>query len=69
MNPAASAFRAASARQKMVRLLTAWATGQGSAGDLALIDELSEALRLTWIYHIGQVVPAPVPYAAETFPR
>src|SRR5580700_11387898 len=46
--------------QKMVDLLTAWAAGEGSASDMALIDELSDALRLTSICGLGQVVPAPI---------
>jgi len=46
--------------QKMVDLLTAWAAGGGSPSDMALIDELSDALRLTSICGLGQVVPAPI---------
>jgi formate dehydrogenase beta subunit len=46
--------------QKMVDLLTGWARGDGSADDLALIDELSDAMRLTSICGLGQVVPAPI---------
>jgi len=53
--------------QKMVELLTAWAAGEGSAGDLALIDELSEALRLTSICGLGQVVPAPISSVLKHF--
>jgi formate dehydrogenase beta subunit len=53
--------------QKMVDLLTGWSQGQGSAGDLALIDELSDALRLTSICGLGQVVPAPIASVLKHF--
>ena len=51
----------------MVELLTGWTQGLGSAGDLALIDELSEALRLTSICGLGQVVPAPIASVLKHF--
>jgi len=44
----------------MVELLAGWTRGDGSSDDLALIDELSDALRLTSICGLGQVVPAPI---------
>jgi NADH:ubiquinone oxidoreductase subunit F (NADH-binding)/NADH:ubiquinone oxidoreductase subunit E len=53
--------------EKMVDLLTGWTQGQGSAGDLGLIDELSEALRLTSICGLGQVVPAPIASVLKHF--
>ena len=53
--------------EKMVDLLTGWTQGQGSDGDLALIDELSEALRLTSICGLGQVVPAPIASVLKHF--
>jgi formate dehydrogenase beta subunit len=53
--------------EKMVELLTGWTQGLGSAGDLALIDELSEALRLTSICGLGQVVPAPIASVLKHF--
>jgi NADH:ubiquinone oxidoreductase subunit F (NADH-binding) len=53
--------------QKLVDLLTAWAAGKGSAGDMALIDELSDALRLTSICGLGQVVPAPISSVIKHF--
>jgi NADH:ubiquinone oxidoreductase subunit F (NADH-binding)/NADH:ubiquinone oxidoreductase subunit E len=46
--------------QKLVDLLTSWTQGQGASTDLALIDELADALRLTSICGLGQVVPAPI---------
>ena len=53
--------------QKMVDLLSGWTRGDGSADDLALIDELSDALRLTSICGLGQVVPAPIASVLKHF--
>ena len=53
--------------QKLVGMLSAWTQGKGSAGDLALIDELSNALRLTSICGLGQVVPAPIASVLKHF--
>jgi NADH:ubiquinone oxidoreductase subunit F (NADH-binding) len=53
--------------QKMVDLLTGWTQGQASSADLALIDELSDALRLTSICGLGQVVPAPIASVLKHF--
>ena len=53
--------------QKMVDLLTGWTRGEGSSDDLALIDELSDALRLTSICGLGQVVPAPIASVLKHF--
>jgi NADH:ubiquinone oxidoreductase subunit F (NADH-binding)/NADH:ubiquinone oxidoreductase subunit E len=53
--------------QKMVDLLTGWTQGRGSSADLALIDELSDALRLTSICGLGQVVPAPIASVLKHF--
>jgi NADH:ubiquinone oxidoreductase subunit F (NADH-binding) len=53
--------------QKIVDILHGWKQGQGSASDLALIDELSEALRLTSICGLGQVVPAPIASVLKHF--
>jgi NADH:ubiquinone oxidoreductase subunit F (NADH-binding) len=50
--------------QKMVELLTRWTQGKLShaefCGDLALIEELSQAMSLTSICGLGQIVPAPI---------
>ena len=50
--------------QKMVELLTRWTQGNVSEGayrsDLALIEELSQAMSLTSICGLGQIVPAPI---------
>jgi NADH:ubiquinone oxidoreductase subunit F (NADH-binding)/NADH:ubiquinone oxidoreductase subunit E len=53
--------------QKLVVLLSAWAQGKGSTNDLALIDELSNAMRLTSICGLGQVVPAPIASVLKHF--
>ncbi|HEV2422164.1 MAG TPA: NAD(P)H-dependent oxidoreductase subunit E [Candidatus Acidoferrales bacterium] len=54
--------------QKFVDILTAWSRGQGSASDLALVEELSQALTLTSICGLGQVVPAPIASVLRHFP-
>jgi len=46
--------------QKMVDMLAGWTQGRGSASDYALLEELSEAMKLTSICGLGQVVPAPI---------
>lgn len=53
--------------QKMADLLAAWTEGRGSAGDAVLIEELSEAMRLTSICGLGQIVPAPVASVLKYF--
>ncbi len=53
--------------QKLVGMLSAWTHGKGSASDLTLIDELSNALRLTSICGLGQVVPAPIASVLKHF--
>ena len=46
--------------QKMVDILTGWTLGKGSAADTALIDDLTEALKLTSICGLGQFAHAPL---------
>jgi formate dehydrogenase beta subunit len=46
--------------QKMVEILTGWTKGVENASDLALINELSQAMALTSICGLGQIVPAPI---------
>src|SRR4029077_3005534 len=46
--------------QKLVEMLSGWTQGKSSPTDMALLDELSDALRLTSICGLGQVVPAPI---------
>lgn len=57
--------------QKMVELLTRWTQGKLSeavfCSDLALIEELSQAMSLTSICGLGQIVPAPVASVLKHF--
>ena len=53
--------------QKMVDLLTGWTMGERSSSDMSLIEELSDALRLTSICGLGQVVPAPISSVLKHF--
>jgi NADH:ubiquinone oxidoreductase subunit F (NADH-binding) len=57
--------------QKMVDLLGRWTQGQLSESafceDLALIQELSQAMSLTSICGLGQIVPAPVQSVLKHF--
>src|SRR5580704_4286739 len=53
--------------QKMVDILAGWTQGDASSGDMALVDELSQALRLTSICGLGQVVPAPIASVLKYF--
>jgi formate dehydrogenase beta subunit len=54
--------------QKLVDILTAWTRGQGTPTDAGLIEELSQALMLTSICGLGQVVPAPIASVLKYFP-
>ena len=53
--------------QKLVDLLTGWTQGQCASTDVGLIDELADALRLTSICGLGQVVPAPIASVIKHF--
>ena len=46
--------------QKMVDILTGWTHGKGSAADMVLIDDLTEALKLTSICGLGQFAHSPL---------
>ncbi len=46
--------------QKMVDILTGWTQGRGSAADLELIAELTDALKLTSICGLGQFAHSPL---------
>jgi formate dehydrogenase/NADH-quinone oxidoreductase subunit F len=46
--------------QKMVDILTGWTLGKGSAADMVLIDDLTEALKLTSICGLGQFAHSPL---------
>lgn len=46
--------------QKLVDMLTAWTQGKQNPGDLQALEELSQAMMLTSICGLGQIVPAPI---------
>lgn len=46
--------------QKMVDILTGWTHGKGTAADMLLIDDLTEALKLTSICGLGQFAHSPL---------
>jgi formate dehydrogenase beta subunit len=46
--------------QKMVDILTGWTHGKGTAADMQLIDDLTEALKLTSICGLGQFAHSPL---------
>ncbi|HEV2690520.1 MAG TPA: NADH-ubiquinone oxidoreductase-F iron-sulfur binding region domain-containing protein, partial [Bryobacteraceae bacterium] len=53
--------------QKMVDILTGWTHGKGSAADMVLIHELTEALKLASICGLGQFAHAPLSSVMEHF--
>ncbi|MGB0034982.1 MAG: NAD(P)H-dependent oxidoreductase subunit E [Candidatus Acidiferrales bacterium] len=53
--------------QKMVDILTGWTQGQGSSTDIPLLAELSQAMMLTSICGLGQVVPVPIASVLKHF--
>jgi formate dehydrogenase beta subunit len=53
--------------QKMVDILTGWTHGKGSASDMVLIEELTEALKLASICGLGQFAHAPLSSVLEHF--
>jgi NADH:ubiquinone oxidoreductase subunit F (NADH-binding) len=53
--------------QKLVELLTRVSRGQGVAGDLAVIDDLDQALRLASICGLGQIAGKPLTSVIEHF--
>jgi NADH:ubiquinone oxidoreductase subunit F (NADH-binding) len=53
--------------QKMVDILTQWTIGKSSIDDMTLVDELSEAMKLTSICGLGQVVPVPIASVLKYF--
>ncbi|MBI3665837.1 MAG: NAD(P)H-dependent oxidoreductase subunit E [Acidobacteria bacterium] len=53
--------------QKLVDILTGWTQGKGSPADLQLVDELSDALRLTSICGLGQFAHAPITSVLQHF--
>jgi NADH:ubiquinone oxidoreductase subunit F (NADH-binding)/NADH:ubiquinone oxidoreductase subunit E len=54
--------------QKLVDLLTRWTEGQSGKNDMALVEELFTAMRLSSICGLGQVVHAPMASIIKHFP-
>ena len=46
--------------QKLVDIMTGWTQGKGSAADMALIEELTEALKFASICGLGQFAHSPL---------
>jgi formate dehydrogenase beta subunit len=53
--------------QKMVDILTGWSQGKGLFSDLKLVDELSDAMKLTSICGLGQFAHAPITSVLKHF--
>ena len=53
--------------QKMVDIVTGWTRGKGSAADMVLIEELTDALKLTSICGLGQFAHAPLTSVLQHF--
>ncbi len=53
--------------QKMVDILTGWSQGKGTTADLRLVDELSEAMKLTSICGLGQFAHSPITSVLQHF--
>jgi NADH:ubiquinone oxidoreductase subunit F (NADH-binding)/NADH:ubiquinone oxidoreductase subunit E len=53
--------------QKLVDLLTGWTEGRGEAGDIELIDALSQTLKQTSICGLGQFIPLSILTVLEHF--
>ena len=54
--------------QKLVDLLTRWTRGESRANDMAVMDDLFKAMRLTSICGLGQIIHAPVASIIKHFP-
>jgi NADH:ubiquinone oxidoreductase subunit F (NADH-binding) len=54
--------------QKLVDLLTRWTQGQSGKDDLKIMDELFQAMKLTSICGLGQIIHAPVASILKHFP-
>jgi NADH:ubiquinone oxidoreductase subunit F (NADH-binding)/NADH:ubiquinone oxidoreductase subunit E len=53
--------------QKMVDILKGWSQGRGTPADLKLVDELSEAMKLTSICGLGQFAHSPITSVVKHF--
>jgi formate dehydrogenase beta subunit len=54
--------------QKMVEMLEGWMKGTTTAGDAALLGELSHAMKQTSICGLGQIAPVPIQSVLKHFP-
>ena len=55
--------------QKLVDILARWSHGESGSNDLAVIDELFKAMRLTSICGLGQIIHAPLASVIKHFPK
>jgi NADH:ubiquinone oxidoreductase subunit F (NADH-binding)/NADH:ubiquinone oxidoreductase subunit E len=53
--------------QKMTDILIGWTQGKGAAADMALLDELSEAMKLASICGLGQFAHSPITSVIKHF--
>ncbi|MEI9814607.1 MAG: NAD(P)H-dependent oxidoreductase subunit E [Acidobacteriota bacterium] len=53
--------------QKLVDILTGWTRGKGTPGDIALVDELSNAMKLASICGLGQFAHSPITSVMKHF--
>ena len=53
--------------QKMVDILTGWTLGKGTRADFEMVDELTEALKLTSICGLGQFAHSPISSVLKHF--
>ena len=54
---------------KMVDILNGWTHGKGTAADIAMIDDLTEALKMTSICGLGQFAHYPLTSVRKHFPE
>ncbi len=54
--------------QKLVSILSGWTSGDAKPGDRELCEELFEAMRMTSICGLGQIVHAPITSVLQHFP-
>jgi NADH:ubiquinone oxidoreductase subunit F (NADH-binding)/NADH:ubiquinone oxidoreductase subunit E len=54
--------------QKMVSLLTNWTNGKSLASDRQTLDDLTQAMRMSSICGLGQIVHAPIASVLKHFP-
>jgi len=53
--------------QKMVDILTGWTLGKGTRADFEMVDDLTEALKLTSICGLGQFAHSPITSVLQHF--